>query len=438
MSVTLNSQQVRQSHSIKQSLLLIAPHGSYRTMRYLQAAARLGLDVVIVSEGEHSIVSEYAQGLHVQFGQPDLALDIILKETVNTNIVAVIGTDDSVVELAARVAHSFSLAHNDVNAARLARRKDLARDVLKQNNVPIPEYRLVTLDELLVKSSKQESCVGQNEFPLVIKPLSLSASRGVIRVNNQKELLAAAQRVKKILGRQTDLEAFEIETVLLEEYIHGEEIAVEGVVENGKFKLLTIFDKPDPLHGPYFCETFYITPTRLDSAMVDNVKHVVQSACEAYGVNIGPVHAECRIRKSQVYLIEMAARTIGGLCSDILEYGLGCSLEEIVLKQAIGSVTNETFSETAAGVLMIPVTQHGILKRIEGLLEAGKVEFIEDINIQLRDGYELVPLPEGNSYLGFIFAKAPSFEQVECALREAYACLNVVVVPMWTLTNKKL
>lgn len=436
MSVTPNSQQVLQSHSIKQSLLLIAPHGSYRTMRYLQAAARLGLDVVIVSEGEHSIVSEYAQGLHVQFGQPDLALDIILKETVNTNIVAVIGTDDSVVELAARVAQSFGLAHNDVNAARLARRKDLARNALKNNNTPIPDYRLVKLDTLL--ATPLSSDLEQTEFPLVIKPIALSASRGVIRVNNQNELFGAAQRIKHLLDRQIDSEAIEKEWVLLEEYIHGEEIAVEGVVENGKFKLLTIFDKPDPLHGPYFDETFYITPTRLDSATVDNVKHVVQSACEAYGVNTGPVHAECRIRKSQVYLIEMAARTIGGLCSDILEYGLGCTLEEIVLKQAVGSATNETFSETAAGVLMIPVTQHGILKRIEGLLEAGKVEFIEDINIQLRDGYELIPLPEGNSYLGFVFAKAPSFEQVERALREAYACLNVVVAPMWKLTNQSV
>jgi len=434
MSVTPNSQQILPPNSIKQSLLLIAPHGSYRTMRYLQAATRLGLDVVIVSEGEHSIVSEYAQGLHVQFGQPDLALDIILKETANSNIVVVIGTDDAVVELAAKVAQSLGLAHNDVNASRLARRKDLARKALKNNNTPIPEYRLVKLETLL--DARQSYPLEKTEFPLVIKPISLSASRGVIRVNNQGELLEAAQRIKKLLDKQTGSEAIEKESVLLEEYIHGEEIAVEGIVENGKFKLLTIFDKPDPLHGPYFDETFYITPTRLDSVTVDSVTQVVQSACEAYGVNTGPVHAECRIRVTQVYLIEMAARTIGGLCSDILEYGLGCTLEDIVLKQAIGCGSENTFSETAAGVLMIPVTQHGILKRIEGLLDASKIEFIEDINIQLREGYELVPLPEGNSYLGFVFAKAPGYEQVEQALRKAYGCLNVVVAPLWKLSNQ--
>lgn len=421
---------------IKQSLLLIAPHGSYRTMRYLQAASRLDLDVVIVSEGEHSIVSEYAQGVHVKFAQPDLAFDLILKETTNQNIVAVIGTDDSVIELAAKVAQHFGLAHNDVNAARLARRKDLARNALKKIDTPIPNYRLIELAILLDKSGNQNTTIDQNEFPLVIKPLALSASRGVIRVNNHKELLSAAKRVKELLDKQTDLDDFEKQWVLLEEYIHGDEIAVEGVVENGRFKLLTIFDKPDPLHGPYFEETYYITPTRLDSAVTDKVSNVIQLACDAYGINTGPVHAECRLRESEVYLIEMAARTIGGLCSDILEYGLGCTLEEIVLKQAIGSVAEVTFSETAAGVLMIPVTKKGILKRIEGLLEAGKVEFIEDINIQLRDGYELTPLPEGNSYLGFVFAKAPSFEQVEHALRDAYSRLNVVVAPMWKLTSQ--
>lgn len=442
MSAAPSSQKVHQVLQIKQSLLLIAPHGSYRTMRYLQAASRLDLDVVIVSEGEHSIVSEYAQGVHVKFAQPDLAFELILKETTNQNIVAVIGTDDSVIELAAKVAQHFGLAHNDVNAARLARRKDLARKALKENDTPIPNYRLIELAILLDKSGTQSAVVDQNttidqnEFPLVIKPLALSASRGVIRINNQKELLSAAKRVKELLDKQTDLDDFEKQWVLLEEYIHGDEIAVEGVVENGRFKLLTIFDKPDPLHGPYFEETYYITPTRLDSAVTNKVSNVIQLACDAYGINTGPVHAECRLRESEVYLIEMAARTIGGLCSDILEYGLGCTLEEIVLKQAIGSVVEETFSETAAGVLMIPVTTNGILKRIEGLLEAGKVEFIEDINIQLRDGYELTPLPDGNSYLGFVFAKAPSFEQVEHALREAYSYLNVVVAPMWKLTNQ--
>lgn len=426
MSVTNISSE---ENPIKQSLLLIAPHGSYRTMRYLQAASRLDLNVIIVSEGEHSIVSEYAQGVHVKFEHPDLALEIILKETINHNIAVVIGTDDSVVELASKVAKHCGLEHNDVNAARLARRKDLARDALKANNTPVPDFQLVSLDELLTGRNVQS-------FPLVIKPIALSASRGVIRVNNQSELLDAARRVTKLLAQQTDLEPIEKQSVLLEEYIHGEEIAIEGIVDNGRFQLLTIFDKPDPLYGPFFAETFYITPTRLDSEAIDKVCQVVQSACDAYGIKTGPVHAECRLRDAQVYLIEMAARTIGGLCSDILEYGLGCTLEDIVLKQAIGCGSKNTFSETAAGVLMIPVTQHGILKRIEGLLYASKIEFIEDINIQLRDGYELVPLPEGNSYLGFVFAKAPSYEQVEQALRKAYACLNVVVAPLWKLSNQ--
>ena len=425
------------SLQIKQNLLLIAPHGSYRTMRYLQAAARLNLGAIIVSEGEHSIVSEYAQGIHVQFNQPEQAVESILNEISRSgsDVVAVIGTDDSVVEIAAIVAQQLGLAHNDIRSARLARRKDLARDALKENNVAIPEYQLVHIEKTLQQATNNTLGLSACLFPLVVKPVALSASRGVIRVNNQDELISALQRVKNILALQTDLDLFEQQQVLLEEYIHGDEIAVEGVVENGQFRLLTIFDKPDPLHGPYFEETFYITPTRLSSKSIDEVISIVQSACKAYGVNTGPVHAECRLRNEDVYLIEMASRTIGGLCSDILEYGLGCSLEEVVVRQAIGKPAEESFSETAAGVLMIPVPEKGILKRVEGLLDAGKVEFIEDINIQLRDGYELIPLPEGNSYLGFVFAKAPSFELVENALRQAYACLNVVVAPVWNLKS---
>ncbi len=426
-----------QTHPIKQNLVLIAPHGSYRTMRYMQAAAQLNLGVMIVSEGEHSIVSEYAQGLHVQFNQPEQALELILTEIGKSNhqVVAVIGTDDSVVELAANVAQQLGLAHNNVSAARLARRKDLARDALKENGTSIPGYRLVEIDTMLEQASNNHLSIMDKDFALVIKPVALSASRGVIRVNDKKELLDGLQRVKHILNQQTDLDEFEQQWVLLEEYIHGDEIAIEGVVENGQFKLLTIFDKPDPLHGPFFEETFYITPTRLSSKSINTVVSVVQSACEAYGVNTGPVHAECRLREEDVYLIEMAARTIGGLCSDILEYGLGCSLEEVVLRQATGQPIQQHFSDTAAGVLMIPVPKQGILKRVEGLLDASKLEYIEDINIQLRDGYELIPLPEGNSYLGFVFAKAPSFELVEKALRQAYACLNVVVAPMWKLKS---
>ncbi|VAW98040.1 hypothetical protein MNBD_GAMMA23-2260 [hydrothermal vent metagenome] len=411
------------------SILLIAPHGSYRTMRYLQAASRLGLHVVIISEGEHSIVSAYAQGLHVHLDQQEEALQTILTCTANMDVLAVIGTDDSVIELAAKVAQQLGLAHNNVNTARLARRKDLARKALQDKSIPVPKYQCVELEAIFNQIDIKI------DFPLVIKPLALSASRGVIRVNNKDELTVAAKRIKNLLAKYTDLECVEKEQVLLEEYIHGSEIAVEGIVDKGVFKLLTIFDKPDDLHGPFFEETYYITPTRLSAEQVNVVSKVVQQACEAYGVKTGPVHAECRIRGTEIYLIEMAARTIGGLCSDILEYGLGCSLEEIVLNQATGQPVEKSFSETAAGVMMIPVPKQGILKRIEGLLEAGKIEFIEDINIQLRDGYELTPLPEGNSYLGFIFAKAPKFEQVEQALRDAYACLNVVVAPLWKIAE---
>ncbi len=429
MSVVISEKHQPMPLQRLSGILLIAPHGSYRTMRYLQAASRLGLNVIIISEGEHSIVSAYAQGLHVRLDQQAEALQTILTCTANMNVLAVIGTDDSVIELTAKVAQQLGLEHNNVNTARLARRKDLAREALQFKDIPIPKYQRIELEAIFNQTDIKI------DFPVVIKPLALSASRGVIRVNNKAELIVAAKRIKNLLAMYTDLELVEKEHVLLEEYIHGDEIAVEGIVDNGVFKLLTIFDKPDDLHGPFFEETYYITPTRLSAEQVNVVSKVVQQACEAYGIKTGPVHAECRLRGTEIYLIEMAARTIGGLCSDILEYGLGCSLEELVLSQALGQPIEKSFSDTAAGVMMIPVSKPGILKRIEGLLDAGKVEFIEDINIQLREGYELTPLPEGNSYLGFIFAKAPSFEQVEQALRTAYGHLNIVVAPLWKIAE---
>ncbi len=398
---------------------------------YLAAAGRMGLDVLIASRGEHSLVSEVHAGLHVDLDDPQTALSDILHSARHLPFTGILGSDDSTVELAAMAAQQLGLPHNPPQAARLSRRKDLARAHLALAGCPVPLHCLVDLDQPLPAQ------MAGLPWPCVIKPLNLSASRGVIRANDAAEFITACQRIKPIIAEAND--SFEAGHVLVEDYIDGIEVAYEGYLHEGKLHTITIFDKPDELCGPFFAETYYITPTRLPAEQVTKVSEIVQQACEAYGVKTGPVHAECRLRGNEIYLIEMAARTIGGLCSDILEYGLDCSLEEIVLNQTTGQSlllpTENTFSETAAGVMMIPVPKQGILKRIEGLLEAGKIEFIEDINIQLRDGYELTPLPEGNNYLGFIFAKAPVFEQVEQALRAAYACLNIVVAPLWKIGN---
>jgi biotin carboxylase len=206
------------------------------------------------------------------------------------------------------------------------------------------------------------------------------------------------------------------------------------MLKGGELQVLAVFDKPDPLHGPYFEETYYITPSRHARDTLNELHHTVLAACSAYGLQEGPVHAECRINADGVWILEVAARTIGGLCGRLLQFGTGYSLEELVLAQAMGKTLPLETSQQGAGVLMIPIPQAGILKRVEGILAAQRVPYIESVEIQLREGHELVPLPEGSSYLGFIFARAPSARQAEQALREAHACLNIVVAPLWKVS----
>ena len=272
-------------------------------------------------------------------------------------------------------------------------------------------------------------------YPVVIKPIALSASRGVIRADDIDTLLSAIDRVRTLLDSLTDLSNEERRYLLLEEYIPGVEIAVEGMLSKGELTILTIFDKPDLLEGPFFEETYYITPTGLSSDLQQQVRAELQAACDAYGLQEGPIHAECRLNEQGVFVLEVAARTIGGMCGRLLSFGTGYSLEELVLLHAMGKEISLTSTQGAAGVLMIPIPKAGMLKRVEGLLQAQRIPFIEEINIQIREGHELIPLPEGSSYLGFIFAKAPDTEQVEQALREAHRQLDFIISPVWKLTQ---
>jgi len=410
-------------------VLVIAPHGSYRTAPFIKAANKLDIDVLIASQGEHSIVSDYVQGLHIDFTNENQAIETILAEAKKQAFSGIIGTDDTTTELAAHVAEKLFLPHNDPLAVKIAQRKDLARLSLKKSGVKIPEFDLLTTTKSLSEQSIQVN------FPAVIKPVALSASRGVIRVNNEQELEQAVERVIKMLAEERQIDKAIREILLLEEFIPGKEVAIEAMLHNGELDVLAIFDKPDPLDGPFFEETYYITPTSFSENVQQEIKQTVLESCRAYGLSEGPVHAECRINENGVWILEVAARTIGGMCGRLLSLGTGHSLEELVLLHAMGKRVEIKTIESAAGVLMIPIPSAGILKRVEGLLEAQRIPFINEVSIEVRDGYELVPLPEGNSYLGFIFAEAPSVEEAEQALRDAHACLNIVIAPLWKISG---
>lgn len=408
-------------------VLLIAPHSSYRISAYCQAARRLGIDLVVASRGKHSLIPEISSGIHVDLDNSEEALETIVQHARQEVVHAVVATDDATVELASHVAGALGLSHNPPSAARIARRKDLARLALVQAGLPVPPFRRIDLGAPL------EAQLEGLEYPLVVKPLALSASRGVIRADTSAELAAACRRIAPLLTQLSDPE--ERRYLLVEGFIPGAEFALEGMLDDGAIRILAVFDKPDPLEGPYFEETYYVTPSRLPAAVQDAIALRVEEACRAYGLRQGPVHAEVRVASGEVWVLEIAARTIGGDCARLLSFGTGQSLEELVLRQAVGEVIQICPRAGAAGVLMIPVPGAGVLRRVEGVMAARKVAGIEDLVIAVREGYELVPLPEGGSYLGFVFARGESPEAVEEALRQAHSCLNFVLAPVWHIEH---
>ena len=404
-------------------LLLIASPNSYRTAAYLNTARHHGVDVLVASEGKFSLVGELAGGLHVDLSDP-AAVDVLLAADRERPFCGVVATDDTCVELGSRIAQALDLPHNPLQAARYSHRKDLAREALASAGVGIPEFRVVNLADSLVP--QLEGLV----FPCVVKPLSLSASRGVIRADTQAQVLTACARIQAILAGESLHDEFAASHVLIEKFVRGHEVALEGLLKGGRLEVLAIFDKPDPMEGPFFEETYYITPSRHSAADQENIIDCVKAACGALGLSEGPIHAEIRLSDEGCVVLEVASRTIGGECARLLSYGTGYSLESLVIAHATGKPLEMQPEAGGAGVLMIPITGAGIMRRVEGIAAARAVPFVEDILVNIREGYELVPLPEGGSYLGFMFASAPTPEQAEAALRTAHEKLKIVVAPV--------
>jgi biotin carboxylase len=407
----------------KPRVLLVAPRDSYRTAPYIAAARKQGVDLLIASEGKHALSGLEVPGVQVNLRDTPASLQAILTAAQTQPFAGVIGTDDASTELAVQASMHLHLPHNPLLSVRLARRKDLARGQLARCGVPVPRYWKI---DLTVPLAPQLTDL---IFPCVLKPVALSASRGVIRADDRAQLEKALARIVSMLADVPEPE--ERETILIEEFISGTEVAVEGLLRGGHLEILAIFDKPDPLDGPYFEETYYTTPSRHAPEIQAQIALRVAEACAAYGLREGPIHAECRINHVGVWILEVAARTIGGLCGRLLRFGTGYGLEELVLLHTLGRCPDTQREAGGAGVLMIPIPQAGILRRVEGVLAALRVPYIEEVVIDVREGYELVPLPEGASYLGFIFARAPSPAAAEAALRAAHACLRVVVAPLW-------
>ena len=270
----------------------------------------------------------------------------------------------------------------------------------------------------------------------MVKPIAMSASRGVIRADDPGALAAVIDRVRAIAADARDEE--ERSLLLVESFVPGPEVAVEGLLFDGQLEVLAIFDKPDPLDGPYFEESIYVTPSRLGKAAEKRITETVGRAAAAFGLVAGPVHAELRWHAGEAWLLEVAARTIGGECSRLLRFSAGHSLEEVVLAAAMGRRLPCGLASAASGVMMLPTPRAGTLRRVEGVLDALSVEGIDEVSISAGTGVELVPLPEGGAYLGYVFARGETPGGVEQALRTAAGRLRIVIAPMWRLEPGRL
>ena len=412
-----------------QRLLLLIPTSSYRTEDFVDAARSLDVDLVIASDRPNVMASEFPDHLlTLPFSDPAAAAREMQRYAARRPIDAVVPVDDATTVVASAVGEALGLRVNPLAAAQATRDKRVMRDRLARAGVPSPSFTVVRVDE------DGAAAAARVAYPCVLKPRVLSASRGVIRADDPASFVAAFARIGAIL-REPDVAALGegTDTILVEGFVPGREVALEGLLEDGVLRTLALFDKPDPLDGPFFEETLYVTPSRLPAATQAVVADVAARAARALGLTDGAVHCELRLRAGtagalEPVVLEIAARSIGGLCGRTLRFGTGLSLEELILRRALGRPVDSLEREqAAAAVMMIPIPRGGVLEEVRGLDAARAVPLIEDVTISLHKGQELVPLPEGSRYLGFIFSRAAGPAEAEAALREAHRHLHFVI-----------
>jgi biotin carboxylase len=414
-------------------LLLLLPTVTYRTVAFVEAARRLGVEVTVASERPSTFERANPSGLvTLDFADPTHAAAQARAFAGAHLVHGVVAVDDDTAVVAAAIAQELGLRGNPVAAARAARDKHEQRQLLAAAGVAVPRF------ELLPIAADPERVAGRAPYPCVLKPLRLSASRGVVRADDPHGFVGAFRRLKAILD-QPDVAACGewARHILVEEFVPGREVAVEGLVTRGSLQVLAIFDKPDPLDGPFFEETIYVTPSRLARTAQQEIAACAQAAVDALGLREGPIHAEIRHNDRGAWLIELAARPIGGRCSGALRFGTGgsrlgggVSLEEIVIRHALGMDLPALERENqASGVMMIPVPGAGVLRDVRGIGAAQAVPLVEEVVITMHPGQTLVPWPEGSRYPGFIFARGGTSEAVEAALRVAHARLEFLMEP---------
>lgn len=412
-------------------VLLLATTTGYQTRMFEDAAARIGVELSYATDRCDQLDDPWRDGaIPVRFHEEWRSVDALLKAIEATPVSGVIAVGDRPTVLAAQVARLLDLPWHPPDAAVVARDKRLLRERLRLAGLRVPSSFAVPI------TTDPETLLSRVSFPAVIKPTVLSGSRGVIRADDALSFLTAFERLKRLLtsSEVRELRDPEADIIQIESYIDGVEFAVEAVMDHGTLHPLAIFDKPDPLEGPFFEETIYVTPSRVARGIQERILAAVVTAARAVGLFHGPVHAECRVGVNGVYVLEVAARPIGGLCAKALRFvnsaGQSCGLEELLLRQAAGeSVTDWSREAAASAVMMMPIPRGGVYRQVDGLDEARAVPGIEDIRVTAKIDQRLVPLPEGASYLGFIFARGSTPEVAEAAVRSAHARLRFTIDP---------
>jgi len=421
-------------------LLILASKLGYQTRSFAEAAKKLGVEVIFGTDRCHQLEDPWADGaIPLHFEHPEQAAQSIVEQARARPVDAILALGDRPTTTAACAARALGLTYNSPESVENCRSKLRQREVLCAAGLPVPEFFSFPLRDPL------RAVLPRVKFPCMVKPLSLAASQGVIRANNAAEFAAAVERVRKLLESPEVAVTREpgLDRLLVERYIPGAEVAVEGLLTHGRLRVLAIFDKPDPLEGPYFEETIYVTPSRLPTEVQAQIVECAERTIAALGLTHGPLHAEFRINERSPWVLEAQPRPIGGLCARALRFGPEREtnkskgdardwiyLEELLVRHALGLEGSEWPREPrASGVMMIPVPQSGVFERLEGQEAAAATPHVEDIQITARLHDYIAAWPEGSSYLGFIFARAETPGEVEEALRAAHAGLRFVITP---------
>jgi biotin carboxylase len=407
----------------RKTLLILASKLGYQTRGFAEAAAALRVDVRFATDRCHKLEDPWGDSaLPLNFAQPQEAAAEIVEQLKSKPPDAILALGDRPTATAAYAARALRLAGNNPDAVERCHNKLAQREALRDAGLPLPEFFSFALSDPI------RAALANVKFPCVVKPLSLAASQGVIRANNEEEFRSAVSRISALL-ESPEIQVTRgagLDRLLVESYIPGKEVAIEGLLDHGQLRILAIFDKPDPLEGPYFEETIYVTPSRLPAKQQVTLRDCAARSVAGLGLTHGPIHAEFRINDDGPWVLEIAPRPIGGLCSRALRLGpQQMSLEELLLRHALGLTgTNVNREPQASGVMMIPVPRSGIFEGVEGLEEAAHIPDVTGIEITARLKDYIAAWPEGSSYLGFIFARAAEPAEAESALRQAHAKLH--------------